>query len=484
MKILLHKIKEVVFAVAPVVLLVLMLHLTIAPLSNDLLLKFITGSALTILGLAIFLLGVDLSISPIGNIMGENLAKKNKMWIVIIGGFFLGFFISVAEPDLHIIAKQIDYFSNGFINNIMIIVVASIGIGLSFSYGLTRIVKNFSLKKTMLILYTIILLLAALSPNKLMGIAFDTSGATTGAMAVPFILALTLGIAKLNKNSTDSAKDSFGLVGIVSAGVIIIMLLVNISKGNFIPLENMGANESLSFFNIVKSITSEVVLALLPILLIFILFNKTSFKFEGRQLKIIQKGLLYTFIGMIFFLVGVNSGFLEVGREIGHTLANKNFTLILFLCFILGMTTILAEPAVYVLTKQIEEVTAGYIKRKFVIASLAIGVGLAIVLSIIKIKYQLDLWLFLLPGYGIAILLMLFTPNLFVGIAFDSGGVASGPMTATFILAFMHGVATATEGATVLSDGFGMIALVALVPIITLQILGIMFKLKSKKEGV
>ncbi|RKJ30321.1 DUF1538 domain-containing protein, partial [Butyricicoccus sp. 1XD8-22] len=233
-------------------------------------------------------------------------------------------------------------------------------------------------------------------------------------------------------------------------------------------------------------IAQEIFIALMPILIAFLIFQKISFKMSKKSVKKILMGLLFTFLGLVLFLVGVNAGFMDVGAAVGFNIASlDNKAYVIIVGFILGLVTILAEPAVHVLTHQIEDVTSGYVKRKVVIFSLSIGVGLAIALSVIRVLVpELQLWHYLLPGYVIAVAMTYFVPKLFVGIAFDSGGVASGPMTATFVLAFVQGAAEAVEGANVLVDGFGMIAMVALTPLIALQVLGLVFKLKSKKEGL
>jgi len=485
LNIILHKFREIIFSILPIALLVLILHFTIAPLVDNLIWQFLIGSILIILGLTIFLLGVDIGVTPIGNIMGSRLAKKNNLMLILIGGLGLGFFISIAEPDLHIIAKQVDNFSAGEIAQWSLIIMASIGIAITFAYGLLRIVKNISLQVSFLIFYLIALLFAIFSPPELLAVVFDTAGATTGALTVPFVLAIAIGIARLQKDSFAASKDSFGLVGLVSVGAIIFGLILTIFNRSFDLKQDVSNGEHYySFLETIRPVFLEVSLALLPIVLIFFVLNFFVFKFKKHEFLKTCKGLFYTFLGMSLFLIGVNGGFLEVGNMIGQSLANIDLTILIIICFFLGMTTILAEPAVYVLTKQIENVTSGYIKRSLVLFFLAIGVGGAIVLAMLRIQFNLELWPILFIGYGIALLLTFFSPKLFIGIAFDSGAVASGPMTATFILAFMHGIASASADANILVEGFGMISLVALTPIITLQILGVIYNYKSVKGGI
>lgn len=492
MNILGAKLKEVLFAVLPITIIVFILNFTIAHLDMSLIIQFAIGAVFIIIGLTIFLFGVDIGVTPIGESMGKAIVKPNKISVIIIVGVLLGFFISIAEPDLHILAGQVDLVTSGLITKFSIVVVVSIGIGVLIATGLVRIVYNIPLNKLLVVIYGIIFILGIFTSSEFLAISFDASGATTGALTVPFILALALGVSAMKKDSKASEEDSFGLVAIASAGAIIAVMIMNIVKGTDEmsgSLETKVADTSSifgPFLEKIPVISGEIVIALLPIIVVFLIFQKISFKMSKRAVRKILEGLLFTFIGLVLFLVGVNAGFMDVGAAVGHSIASlDNKAYVIIVAFILGLVTILAEPAVYVLTNQVEDVTSGYVKRSAVMLSLSIGVGLAIALSVIRILVpDLQLWHYLLPGYIIALAMTFFVPKLFVGIAFDSGGVASGPMTATFILAFIQGAAEAVEGADVLVDGFGMIAMVALTPLIALQVLGLIFKLKSKKEGV
>lgn len=487
-----EKLKEVLLAVLPITIIVLILHFTIIPIERPLLLRFLIGAALIIIGLSIFLAGVDIGITPIGNIMGSTLAKTNKFLIVIIAGLILGFFISIAEPDLHILGAQVSFVSSGVVSKWLIVMIVSIGIAFMLSLGLGRILYNFPLYKLLTFIYGIILILSIFTSPEFLAISFDASGATTGALTVPFMLALATGVSHLKKDSKSSEKDSFGLVGIASSGAIIAVMIMSIlSKTDRITatLEvDTEVSESIiaPFIDKIPQISFEIILALAPILIIFLIFQKISFKLSKKSVRKILFGVLFTFIGLVIFLVGVNAGFMDLGTVVGYKIASlDNKVYLVIVGFALGLVTILAEPAVYVLTHQIEDVTSGYVKRKVVLIFLSIGVGFAVALSMIRIMVpEIQLWHYLLPGYIISIIMSYYVPKLFVGMAFDSGGVASGPMTATFILAFAQGAADAIESADVLIDGFGMIAMVAMAPIIALQILGFVFKTKSKKGGV
>jgi hypothetical protein len=492
LNVLFDKFKEVLYSVLPITVIVVILNFTLVPLGVPMLIRFIAGALLVTIGLTIFLIGVDLGITPVGKLMGNSLTRSNKIWIVAVAGLMLGFFISIAEPDLHILAGQVDAVTTGIISKWLLVVVVSLGIALLLAIGLLRIVLNIPLYKTLTVLYIIIFGLALLSSPVFLAIAFDSSGATTGALTVPFVLALAIGISALKKDSKASEKDSFGLVGIISAGAIIAVLTMSIFKRTG---EMTGVLEDSTYYtdsifgpflSVLPQMVTDSVIALLPMFVLFLIFQILSFKLHRKQFRIIIMGFIYTFIGLALFLTGVNAGFMEVGTIVGYGIAARGSTLLtVAIGFVLGVVTILAEPAVYVLTHQIEDVTSGYVNRKLVMSALSVGIGVAVAMSMLRIIVPgISLWHYLLPGYIISIAMSFFTPKLFVGIAFDSGGVASGPMTATFILAFAQGVADAIEGADVLVDGFGMIAMVAMTPLIALQILGLIYKAKSHKGGL
>ena len=486
-----QKIKDVVFAILPVTIIVLVLNLTIAPIGSNLIWRFIAGAVFIIFGLGIFLFGADLAIQPIGNHIGSSIARKKSLVILIFAGVALGFLVNIAEPDLMVLAKQVHAVTSGAMSQWTLLIVVSIGIGIMVAIGLLRIVLRLSLSILLSILYGIIFLLVIFSPGSFLGIAFDSGGATTGAMTVPFILALCLGIAS-TEGGKQSEEDSFGLVGIASTGPMLAVLTMSLLSGikaltgspPSVSINNLGLFSP--FLQKIPVIAGEIAVAILPIIILFFILQVTLIKLSKKQLNKIIKGLVYTFVGFVLFLTGVNAGFMEAGTAIGKTVTtNASNWVVILTGFILGFTVIYVEPAVHILTEQIEEVTSGYIRKKNILYSLSIGVALAVSLSMVRILVPgMQLWHLLVPGYIIAVGLSHFAPKIFVGIAFDSGGVASGPMTATFVLAFAQGVAEATPGADVLLDGFGVIAMVALTPLIALQVLGLIYKHKALKKGV
>ncbi|MFH5834696.1 DUF1538 domain-containing protein [Proteiniclasticum sp. C24MP] len=492
MQLLLDKLKEILLAVLPITVIVVVLNFTLVPLGTMSFMRFLVGTLFVILGLSIFLFGVDLSVSKIANLIGRHLTHSNSVYVVLIAGLILGFFISIAEPDLHILANQVSSVTGDLISKNSILITVSIGIAFMLSLGLFRIVYAIPLKFLLWIIYGIIMILSLFTTPEFLAISFDASGATTGAMAVPFILALAVGVASQNKKTLQSEEDSFGLVGLVSTGAILGVLLLGIFSDpgelvtDTLPSAALYSTFWGPFLHHLPIIAKEIVTALLPIILIFLIGQKVAFNVSRKVLRGILLGSFYTFAGLVFFLTGVNAGFMDAGRIVGSGLqAIGSDGLTVFIAFLLGLVVILAEPAVYVLTSQIEEITAGHISRKVVLTALSIGVAFAVALSVVRILVPgLELWHFLLPGYIIAIVLSVFVPGLFVGIAFDSGGVASGPMTATFILAFAQGIANAVPEANVLIDGFGIIAMVAMAPLLALQILGLIYKIKSVKRGL
>lgn len=486
-----EKLREVAVAIIPIVVSVLLLHFLITPLEGEVLARFLLGSFLIIVGMPLFLLGVDLSIGPMGESMSQSLVQTRKMQIVMGGSFLVGFIISIAEPDLHILARQVASVTNNLIPQFLLVLVVSLGIGLLLAMGMYRILKNIPLNRFMLITYALIFVLALFSSGDYLAIAFDASGSTTGSVTVPFLLAMAAGTAAITKSSeVEEDTNSFGLLGITSAGAIVGVLLLGIIRGGGdltgeLPLEQaVGAGIFAPFLGQLPQTAWESILSLLPILIMFFIMNAVSIRISRRAMRRLVVGILYTIIGLILFLTGVNAGFLEATRHLGYALAaNGNMFLLVLVGVIFGVLTIPAEPSVHVLTKQIEEETAGALKATTVMLSLCIGVGLAVGLSILRILIPaLQLWHILLPGMIIALVLSFTVPNIFVGIAFDSGGVAAGTMTATFILPFAQGVAEYIPSASVLTDGFGVITLVAMTPLITVQLMGFIYQMRTKHD--
>jgi hypothetical protein len=477
-------------SVLPITLVVSLIHLFLSPLDATVWIRFLIGAGFIIFGLTVFLFGIDIGITPIGQQFGSKLAKINKIGLVIVITFLLGFLISIAEPDLQILAKQVQNITGNALSASELVLAVSIGLGLLVMIGVIRILFDISLKMAFFIIYLIIFIITIFTNPGMLAIAFDSSGATTGALTVPFVLAVTIGVSGIKKNTKNAENDSFGLVGLASSGAILGVLILNIitkpetSFGEF-TIEYTQSSLWYPFGYYLLPTVGDVLIALSPIVLLLFISQIFLFRLRARQFGNIIKGIFYVFIGLVLFLVGAHAGFMEAGAILGQQLAENYTPLVIYIiAFLFGMVIILAEPAVYVLTYQIEAVTNAYIKRRIVIITLALGMGCAILLHTMRIFIpNFQLWHILLPGYIIVMILLPFVPRLFVGIAFDSGGVASGPMCATFMLAFTQGLAS-SDNILALEDAFGMIALVALIPIIAIQLLGLIYYIKTKKEVV
>lgn len=455
----LDEIKNTSKSVIPIAILVVILNFFVG-VESKLLVNFFLGCAGVIIGLGIFLTGVEISVSEIGSMMGEFLARFDRLIKVILFGVFIGFTISIAEPDLLILAGEVT--SAVGIPAQVIVMIISLGVGIMISSGLFRIFKDISLSTMMCLIYGMVFILMIFTEEMGHAIAFDASGATTGAMTTPFIIALGLGVANLKGEKSED--DSFGLVGLASTGPILAGLLMNLLSGGGGEIVADHAAHSPLMSGFINS-----TFAIVPIALVFYIMNHLYFKIEKDELKSISLGLLYTYIGLIIFLTSVEGGFMDLARVLGEGLADSKF--LPLIGFVLGLLVVLAEPAVAVLSEQVEDVTGGSIPRKNILTALSIGVAFAVMLAIFRIRIEgFALWMLIVPGFLISLILSRRVDQIFVGIAFDSGGVASGPMTATFILAFCQGVAGN------IADGFGVISFVAMMPVLTIMIMGNLYK--------
>ena len=487
MSLLMDKIKEVTKTLVPVVVLVLIICFTIVDVGSDVLVRFLVGSVLLLIGLTIFLWGIDLAMNPIGEYMSREVATSKSPIKIAVLSFLLGFLITVAEPDLLILGNQVEEASGGTLSAFLIVYMVSIGVGILVTLGIFNLLRDKPLNRFMAVTYGMFLVLGIFVSQEFLAIAFDASGATTGALTTPFVLALSLGLSNI-KGGKKAEENSFGLVGIMSAGPILSVMLLSIISGQ----KNIHGDAGEYIFqkgvigpilNAVPYIFIESLLALLPITALFFIYNFTKFKIKKREMIGIIKGLVFSLLGLVIFLTAVNSGFMDMGRIIGMEIAKTNKGLLIGTGFVLGLIVVLVEPAVHVLGEQIEEVTGGHIPVSLIRMTLSLGVGTAIALSMVRIVVPtVKLWYFLLPGFAIAVLLSFKSDPIFVGIAYDAGGVASGPMTATFVLALAQGAASSIETANVLVDGFGIIAMVAMAPVLSIMVLGTIFRRRKVVE--
>lgn len=461
--------------------LVILLHFTVSPLQGSTVIHFLIGGILTIVGLALFLLGADIGIIPIGERGGASLTKKRNLPLLLGSAFAIGFIITFAEPDVQVLAKQVQLI-NPSVNAIVLVTMISIGVGLFVSLGLLRTVLQIPIKLIFLIFYVLLFILAFFTPSDFLSVAFDAGGATTGPLTVPFILALGLGVASV-ESGKNSHSDSFGLTGLVSIGPIIAVVILGIIMGNsYTPFASDSTTQILSLSHIIWEVLFEVIKALSPLIGLFIIFQLFLIKMPPRQLIRMGLGLVYSLIGLVLFLAGVRFGFMPAGTELGLILGNPENSLILLITgAVIGAVVVCAEPAVWVLTRQVETISGNSIKQSTLLIALSIGVAVSIMLSMLRVIHGFSLWFYLIPGYTVALLLMLICPKMYTAIAFDSGGVASGPITSTFVLSFTLGASRAAGGNPV-TDAFGVIAMVAMTPLIAIQILGILTLKRGKRS--
>ncbi len=485
--ILLEKLKESLASVLPVTGIVFLLCFTVVPVPTDILLAFVVGAVLLVIGMGLFTLGTDLAMTPIGEQVGSAITKSRKIWFVVLVCFVVGVIITVAEPDLQVLAGQVPN-----IPNLAIILAVAIGVGAFLVIAMLRIIFRIRLSYLLIGFYALVFLLVQFVPEAFVAVAFDSGGVTTGPMTVPFIMALGVGAAAI-RTDRDADNDSFGLVALCSIGPILAVLILGLifrpeaAQNAYTPVTIPVFEDSRALWHYFASAfpeyLSEVLLALLPILLFFLLFQVSVIRLRKEPLIRIGIGLLYTFIGLVLFLTGVNVGFMPVGNYVGSQLGALSCNWIIIpVGMLIGYFIVAAEPAVHVLNKQVYELTSGVVPQKAMQTSLSIGVCLSVGLAMLRIVLEIPVLYFLVPGYLIAIALSFFVPPMFTAIAFDSGGVASGPMTATFLLPLAMG-ASAALGVNIVEYAFGIVAMVAMTPLITIQILGVMFRIRQSRAG-
>lgn len=469
-------------SVLPIVAIVIVLCLFVMPMQTDLLLCFLIGAVMIVAGMGLFSLGAEVAMMPIGSKIGTALTKTKNLPLIIGVSFLLGFAITVAEPDLQVLAQTVPH-----IKSSVLLVTVGVGVGFFMTVCMLRILTGASLRWLLIGCYVLIFALAAFTDRNYLSIAFDSGGVTTGPMTVPFILAMGLGVSMIRSDRAAEA-DSFGLVALCSVGPILSVLILGffyndseavagISSAAFADTREIGS----AFISAIPVYLLEMAAALLPIVAIFLIFQLCLLRLHGRPLAKILIGIVYTYIGLVLFLTGVNVGFSTLGAELGAALAASGAQWLLIpLSMLLGWFIISAEPAVGVLEKQIEQVSAGAIPGKAIKLSLSVAIALAMGLAMLRVVTGISIMWFLVPGYVVALGLSFFVPDIYTAIAFDSGGVASGPMTATFMLQFMIG-ASMTLGGNVLTDAFGVVAMVAMMPLISIQAVGFYYTLKHRR---
>ena len=477
MKELRSKIWEALISALPITAIVYVLALTpMFDLNKTELITFCIGAVLLVLGIGLFNLGADLAMTPMGTHVGAGLSRQRKLGLLLAVCFVLGMLITIAEPDLQVLAKQVSAVMNGT----LLIYAVGAGVGAFLLVAILRIVFRKTLSNILMLFYMFLFALAlmlAVNDNlNLLPMAFDSGGVTTGPITVPFIMALGVGISSVLGDKR-SKENSFGLVALCSVGPVLAVLVLGIFARNDLTYQVPDytvSNDILgSFLHTAGHTAQEVAIALGLIVVFFLICQFAFLKLPKRRLKKIALGVIFTYVGLVLFLTGVNVGFMPVGYKLGFQLAQGNKWFLIGFGLVTGVLVVLAEPAIHVLNKQVEDVTGGFVTRKAMITGLCIGVGASIALSMVRIVFDFSLVYYIIPGYFISLALSLFVPPVYTAIAFDSGGVASGPMTSGFILLLAIGACVSLQGAdAVLRDAFGVVALVAMTPLITIQLLG------------
>ena len=480
-----EKLDEALTAVLPIISIVLILSLTIAPMTSSVLLAFLFGGVMLVVGMMFFTLGAELAMEPMGEQMGGRITKTRKLWIILPMGFLLGTLITMSEPDLQVLAGQV----KSIPNDVMIFSVAG-GVGLFLTLALLRMLLGIKLRMLLVVFYLAVIVLALIAPADFIAVAFDAGGVTTGPMTVPFILSFGVGISAIRSDS-NAHGDSFGLIALCSVGPVLAVLVLSLIyhvdgadySGAVVPSFTDSVELRDLFTSAIPTYLHEIATALMPIVVFFGVFQLTGLQLGTKTLMRIGIGLVYTYVGLVLFLTGVNVGFMPAGTYLGETLASLPYRWVIIpVGMLIGYFIVKAEPAVYVLMKQVEEMTSGAISGAVLQRSLSIGVSVSIGLAMIRVLTGISILYLVIPGYLLSLALSFVVPDIFTAIAFDSGGVASGPMTATFLLPLATGACLAVGG-NVVTDAFGVVAMVAMTPLIAIQILGVSYKLREEQPG-
>ena len=477
-----EKISESLSSVLPITVIVLLLSVTLVPLEIGTLALFLTGAVLLIVGMGFFQLGAEMAMTPLGQGVGGRIIKSRRIVPIVLVSFLMGVIITIAEPDLQVLANQV-----ASIPNSVLIWTVAVGVGLFLVVAVLRILFHISLSWMLLISYVLLFALSFFSPDSFTAVAFDSGGVTTGPMTVPFIMALGIGFSAA-RSDRDGASDSFGLVALCSIGPVMMVLLLGIfynptdaayTATEIIPVSTTQ-DVVKQFISALPHYGKEVLISILPVAGVLVVFQLFTRNYHKRQLLKMAVGFVYTILGLVLFLTGVNVGFAPVGSLLGSGLGEGVFKWLLIpIGIVIGYYIVKAEPAVQVLNKQVEDLTGGTISRKMMNMALSAGVACAVALAMVRVLTGLNIYWIIIPGYAAALILSRFVPPVFVGIAFDSGGVASGPMTSTFLLPLAMGACSAAGG-NIVTDAFGVVALVAMAPLIAIQIMGLIYVRKAK----
>ena len=474
--------KEAIQSVLPIFAIVLLLSVSVAPMESGVIVMFLFGTILLIIGMGFFTIGSGISMEPLGDGIGATLGKVKKIAIPLLVCLVLGILITIAEPDLTVLAEQVPS-----IPNMLLIISVAVGVGIFLVISMIRTRKGIKLNTLLLIFYGLAIVLAFFTPKDFIPTAFDSGGVTTGPITVPFIMALGAGMASMS-TAKNARENSFGLIALCSIGPILSVLLLSIvfkpegtTSETILVIPESTKEAFVAFIDGIPRYAKEVLVALAPILGVFAVFQLFTRRFNKHQLLRMAVGFIYTYIGLVFFLTGANVGFMPAGRLIGARIASGEMKYLLIpIGALMGYFVVSAEPAVHSLKKQVEEITNGSVSQKSIGLALSIGVGFSVGIAMLRILTGIPVLPILIVGYMISLLITFYVPPIYTGIAFDSGGVASGPMSTTFILPFAIGACEALGG-NIMTDAFGVVAMVAMTPLIAIQVLGLLGEMKRKK---
>ncbi len=486
--IVLRKLKEAVIGVLPITVIIIAVNFTVGHMDPMAFASFLVGAALLVAGLALYSFGSGSSVEFMGGLIGSEVTRSRKPILILTVAALIGFIVTVAEPDLAVLANQV-----GGIDNFTLIICVAAGVSAFLMISVLRLFLKISLRWLLLVFYGAVFVLAFVIDGGFVPLAFDSSGVTTGPVTVPFIIALGAALsASLGGN--DSVDSSFGIVGICSIGPIIAVMLLSLFSDLSVAGETAAAvpatfGEVISvYLSAFPKYLGEMAVALLPVTAFFIIYDLIAFKLSFKRFMRTMIGLVYVLLGLTLFLLGANVGFVPAGREIGEALVGAGGGLLITVGVIVGAVIVLAEPAVHVLTKNVEEITGGVIKRKTMLLFMCMSMAVSVGLSMMRIVFDIDIKWVLCVGYALALGLMFVVPKIFTGIAFDSGGVASGAMTAAFLLPMAYGATYALYGADnpeigryITADAFGCVSLVAMTPLVAVQLLGLIYKLRTAR---
>lgn len=466
------KLKTAAFSILPIVAFVLVYHLFVHRFSTEVLLSFVVGAAVLILGQSVFLVGIEKSIEPMGEYVGSSVQSNQRFYIYIIFGIVFGVFATIAEPDIQVFALKAS--QAGFGAKFVIMLVAGLGVGVFISLALVRLVTKVKLNLVLFISYLIVFVLAFFAGETAFSMGLDAGANTTGVVTSPFLLALGVGVAKIMGGNKNKDEDKFGLIALSSVGPIIsVLVLCIILGGNKELVEVTIENKGMLWLETLKDVSFSII----PLVLCFFIFEALFIKISKQEKIKLVIGTVITFVGFYLFLFGIELGLSPMGNAFGKALREiDSVVVVILICAALGFFIVFSEPSIKILAKQIENVTNRNIKSKLVVSAIAVSIMISITVVVLRIYYNISIWWIAGIIYGLAFLLMPFVPRLFTAIAFDSSGVATGTLTVAFIFPICAGLSGS------LSASFGAIGIMTMMPILIMEIIGLIYQISVEVD--